>query len=422
MRVVDITEFWSSRGDGIRGYLTERARCLSRLGVQHTIVAPGDRDAELALGESRLILIAGPTMPCDPSCRSFGSPDTLTTVLGRLRADVIEAHSPFMAAFAALQVEPAASVRTMFWHGDAIATQLVPWISRFAGQQSAHRATNPLWASIRTLTESFDAVFVNSGAAEGHLRAHGIGRAIRLPLGIERDVFRPEARSAGVRRVLLGGTRPARKLVVASGSLVVQNRWEIIIEAMARVQQRQAARLVVVGDGPERDRLEAMALLRDVDALFIGFEHDRQRLATLLASSDALIHTDSNDGYCQTVADSLSAGLPVVVSEYGGSREWPEQRAVRHYAAGNAEDCAQQILAVLCMNRATSRSAAVAASEYLPTFVDAQLKSLQLYATLRRQSKRASAAELRFPWDGPKPGQEGFLVGAWQPQAEAGRL
>ena len=49
MKVLDVTDFYSDRGGGIRSHLDAKGRALAALGVDHVTLAPGARDGDEAL-------------------------------------------------------------------------------------------------------------------------------------------------------------------------------------------------------------------------------------------------------------------------------------------------------------------------------------------------------------------------------------
>ncbi|MGA3120875.1 MAG: sugar transferase [Polyangiaceae bacterium] len=95
-------------------------------------------------------------------------------------------------------------------------------------------------------------------------------------------------------------------------ALVPSKRVDLALAAF----QGRAERLVVVGDGPERARLERLAgpnvtLLARVD---------EATLDALCASSRALLHTGVDD-FGMVMAEALSAGKPVIACAEGGALE-----------------------------------------------------------------------------------------------------
>src|SRR5207237_2326807 len=86
--------------------------------------------------------------------------------------------------------------------------------------------------------------------------------------------------------------------------------------------------LVILGDGPERERLTALARRLDVDLRLPGFV-PRDQVATWLRGADVYVQpsrrlpSGRTEGLPTAALEALSAGLPVVASETGGLGELP---------------------------------------------------------------------------------------------------
>jgi glycosyltransferase involved in cell wall biosynthesis len=70
--------------------------------------------------------------------------------------------------------------------------------------------------------------------------------------------------------------------------------------------------LVVVGDGPERSRLERLARSRHVDAQFLGVV-DRSEALAWIGAAHALLHASDTEGASSVVREARALGTPVVV-------------------------------------------------------------------------------------------------------------
>ena len=79
-------------------------------------------------------------------------------------------------------------------------------------------------------------------------------------------------------------------------------------------------RLVVIGDGPERQRLESRAKELGVAdrATFLGHRDDARRW---LAGVDIYVNSSISEGVSLTILEAMAAGLPVVATEVGGTPE-----------------------------------------------------------------------------------------------------
>ena len=121
----------------------------------------------------------------------------------------------------------------------------------------------------------------------------------------------------GLSRLRAASPPPAGQLVLALGRLHRNKAFDVLIRAMARVPQ---ATLLIAGEGPERDALEALA--RGVGVA------DRVRLpgwsddpARLLASADLLVCPSRHEPLGNVVIEAFSARLPVVAAASDGPSE-----------------------------------------------------------------------------------------------------
>ncbi|MBL0125026.1 MAG: glycosyltransferase [Betaproteobacteria bacterium] len=80
------------------------------------------------------------------------------------------------------------------------------------------------------------------------------------------------------------------------------------------------AKLWLVGDGPERATLEALAaeLALEDRVSFIGFRHD---VADLLSQSDIFLMSSNYEGVSIAVLEAMRASLPVIGTQVGGMSE-----------------------------------------------------------------------------------------------------
>ena len=110
---------------------------------------------------------------------------------------------------------------------------------------------------------------------------------------------------------------PGTPVVVYFGKLIEQKGVHVLIEALAGLE----ARLVVVGFGPERAALEALAADRGVEALFTGpLEH--RHLRHLLALADAcVVPSIFPEAFGMVAAEAAAAGCPPLVARHSGLAE-----------------------------------------------------------------------------------------------------
>jgi glycosyltransferase involved in cell wall biosynthesis len=100
--------------------------------------------------------------------------------------------------------------------------------------------------------------------------------------------------------------------------LVPMKRLDRFIRALA-IARRQvpALRGLIVGDGPERPGLEALARSIDGMTAALTFAGRSDRVPTLLRQAQMLVHTSDHEGFPNAVLEAMSARLPVVATPAG---------------------------------------------------------------------------------------------------------
>jgi glycosyltransferase involved in cell wall biosynthesis len=101
------------------------------------------------------------------------------------------------------------------------------------------------------------------------------------------------------------------------GRLNVQKGWDVLCAAAPRVrEQRPDARFVIVGDGPERERLAAGA-----GAEAVRFAGYHERASGLMPAFDVLAVPSRYEGFGLVVVEAMLAGVPVVAARAGALPE-----------------------------------------------------------------------------------------------------
>ncbi len=407
MKALNVTEFYSERGGGVRSHLTHKSHVSCQLGHEHVVVAPGPRDREELVVDARtarphtgakakreaaprVIRIGGPSFPYDPTYHLLWRLDKVRSIVRRERPDVLEIDSPYAAGLSCASLSRRHfGVRTLVWHADFIDTYLRVMLERRTRWREAtvDRVLAPLWAMVRVLAGRCDATFVAARWVAAKLVAHGVPRVTVLPFGVERTFFSPAARSEGARRELLDGRDPhgSTALLVGVGRFAVEKRWDVVLDAFAKVREERGAVLVLFGDGPERVAMEARARGLGGDVRMMGFVRDREKLASALASADALVHGCPYETFGLAIAEAMSAGLPVVVPDAGGAGEQADFASGEKYAAGDPGDCARAVLRLLSRldsDAPTLRAHAVRAAARVPTVRQQFERTYEVYAQL----------------------------------------
>ena len=141
--------------------------------------------------------------------------------------------------------------------------------------------------------------------------------ALDLPAGSVRTIYNGVSSSV----VLPPRSQSADPVIGAVARFSPEKGLDVLIEAFDRVRR---GRLVLIGDGDERSRLEALVKDRGLvdHVLFAGWVTGPW---TAQWAFDALVVPSRSEGFGLAVVEAMLAGIPVVATEVGGLPELIEQ-------------------------------------------------------------------------------------------------
>jgi glycosyltransferase involved in cell wall biosynthesis len=148
-----------------------------------------------------------------------------------------------------------------------------------------------------------------SESVGAYLDAQGVPSAV-----VRNGIAAPEPHP-GARAEL--GLEAGDVVVGGIGRLDPQKGWDVLCAAAPLIRARiPGARLVVIGDGPERERLAALG--QDAGVSFAGY---RERAGRFAGAFDVAVVPSRYEGFGLVALEAMLAGVPVVASRIGGLPE-----------------------------------------------------------------------------------------------------
>jgi len=147
---------------------------------------------------------------------------------------------------------------------------------------------------------------------------------------------------AAARRLL--GIPDASRVVMAVGSLKLVKGFDVLIRAMAPIlRERSETRLVLVGDGSDRESLRALAHENGVGAqvVFTGLRDD---VDVVLRAADVLALSSRTEALPTVILEAMATALPVVATRVGGVPELVESERSALLVSANDADALRAAL------------------------------------------------------------------------------
>ena len=164
------------------------------------------------------------------------------------------------------------------------------------------------WAAARAAT-----VITVSGRLRDALIELGVDAApiIVLRNGVDPAIFHPEDATLARQRLQL----PQGPIALCVGNLVPEKGFALAIEMLRHVA---SLRLVIVGDGPLRNELQALAQRTGVaDRVTFLPVMQQAQLRSVYSAADVLLVTSIREGWPNVVLESLACGTPVAALDVG---------------------------------------------------------------------------------------------------------
>lgn len=178
-----------------------------------------------------------------------------------------------------------------------------------------HYSVGPFWEAMRRLLypQAAAVVVLTNGLrlwAERFVRKEAV-------YVIPNSVHVPDVSSESGSQVLTGSART----VAAMGRLSPEKGFDLLLEAFARCTHRHNWSLMIIGEGDERPRLEAMTSELGIKDRVIMPGRSKNPFP-LLRRADLFVLPSRLEGFPMALVEAMACGLPVITTDFpSGARD-----------------------------------------------------------------------------------------------------
>jgi glycosyltransferase involved in cell wall biosynthesis len=334
LRIALVTSSYNFIADGVALTLNRLVAYLERQGVEVRVFAPTGPEPAFAHAGT-LIPVPSLPLPGRPEYRlALGMAGYVKRQLLDFQPDIIHLAVPDLLGHAALGLANSHRI-------PAVAS----YHTRYETYLRHYWYLAPLEGWLKRILRRFYGrcreVYVPSDSVREALLADGLKDNFKpWPRGIDTERFTPGKRNAAWRARHGIGTE---ELVILHVSrLVREKRLDTLTGALNRLTVPH--RVVIVGDGPDRDYAQ-----RELPrAIFTGFL-DGEDLAAAYASSDIFVFPSDSESFGNVTLEAMASGVPCVCADATGSRSLVVAGETGLLApADDAEGFARHITTLAC--------------------------------------------------------------------------
>ena len=314
MKICDLTQFYSPLSGGVKRYVHEKIAYIRNYTPEneHVLIVPGPR-TEVANGaRSRVYSIHSPLVSRTSRYRALLNLRAIEEILEHERPDLIESSDPYQVGWKAVSAGRALKIPVVAFYHSHFPEAYVRGSARLLGERGTQRAMKLTRAYVRRLYNRFDVTLVPSERLAGVLLEWGVHNVRPVRLGVNTEVFKAAPDDAQVTRESLR-VEPDRKLLLYVGRLAKEKNAQTLFRAfeLLRRGDRNQFHLLVIGDGPQRKRLETLRH-RIGNVSWIPYCTESGDLARYYRAADLFVHPSVQETFGLVALESQACGTPVV--------------------------------------------------------------------------------------------------------------
>lgn len=305
MHIAFVTETWPPQINGVALTVYALAQGMIARGHRVEVVRPGAGAREHGM---EMVPARAVRMPRYPGL-NVGLPRTLN-LYARWKA-----RSPDAVYIASEGPLGASAMRAARLLGIPVVTGFHTRFDDYAAHYGVGWLNPLVRAWLLRFHRRADVTLVPTRELVEELRNDGVFHAQRLRRGVDADLFNPGRRDMEL-RASWGAAQDA-PVMLCVGRVAAEKNLDLAIRAFRIVQARRpSARMVIVGDGPQRPALSASS----PDVHFAGVRHGAE-LAAHYASADVFLFPSLTETFGNVVLEAMASGLPLVAFDRAAAQE-----------------------------------------------------------------------------------------------------
>lgn len=326
--IVDFNNFWSPSGGGVRRYHLERMNFYRERNDATLVFVQNDsRTFTEKISESLIIEHQKAfRFPGNWEYRFLWKQRDILPYLEKYRPDIVEVGSPYIlpkAVSRAAKKVSRNSTLTAFWHADFPVTYVRRFFEKWGFSRVAKIAQSAAFAYARSSFRNYAKLEASSHEVLERMEENGFAknRLEWIPLGVDLQTFRPEARDEDLVKTLKAGD-PNRLTIFFPHRFCDEKGLRLFLLAYPILCEKLDSEPAVLfaGTGPDLPKVkEAAEKYRHIR--YEGFIDGTGEMAKRYASADLSLALSGWETFGLSILESLACGDALVAASTGAAAE-----------------------------------------------------------------------------------------------------
>ncbi|RJL74306.1 glycosyltransferase family 4 protein [Acinetobacter radioresistens] len=315
LKIALVTETWPPEINGVALSLLQLCKGLQQQGHKILLIRPHQHQSCPHFTPNRECLVVSQAIPRYPGLH-FGWPQYLkvSQALDDFKPHVVHIVTEGPLGLTALQTAKSAGI--------PVSSGFHSPFQDFSRFFDLAFLVKPVQKYLCWFHNSTQLTCIPSKDTEQLLKDMGVSCPLKvIARGVDPQQFNPEKRSEQLRKSW--GVTADTKVLLYVGRLSPEKEVDVLIESHARLysNKESSPKLVIVGDGPDRSRLQKM--VQNSNVIFTG-NLSGEVLATTYASADVFAFASQVETFGNVVLEAMASGLPVIAYDYACAHVYVE--------------------------------------------------------------------------------------------------
>lgn len=313
LTIVDINNFWSPSGGGVRRYHLQKMAFYEKQSEVHSVfIMPDEKTFTEERSEGLTIEhVEAFRFPGNWEYRFIWKQSQVRPVLEKYNPDLIEVGSPYILPTVVRRCAESIKSKAAlvgFWHADFPVTYVGRPVAKKVGAGIGTFCRNEAFNYARTEFKKYDCIQASSKEVMARLKKNNLPDPRWIPLGCDINTFRPDKRDEKLVEELKEGN-PERLVIFFPHRHCKEKGIDLILDAYDILTEKlgHEPAIIFAGTGPYLPQVKE-AEQKHPHIRYVGFVNSAEEMARYYASADIGLALSGWETFGLSILESMASG------------------------------------------------------------------------------------------------------------------